>query len=91
MFAALPKWPCHSAWDIDTSANSLQSVEKRLGKEAREHIHDNDYMPLGTDLVASVKRDVQIVKDYPAIPNDTPVHGFIYDVANGSLEPVVTD
>jgi len=69
----------------------LQSVEKRLGKEAREHIADKDYMPLGTDLVASVKRDVQVVKDFPAIPNDTPVHGFIYDVTNGSLKPVVSD
>ena len=69
----------------------LQSVEKRLGKEAREHIADKDYMPLGTDLVASVKRDVQVVKDFPAIPNDTPVHGFIYDVTNGSLKPVISD
>lgn len=68
-----------------------ESVEKRLGREAREHIHDKDYMPLGTDLVASVKRDVQVVKDYPAIPNDTPVHGFIYDVTDGSLKPVVSD
>ncbi|DBA92234.1 TPA: hypothetical protein ACH3X1_015941 [Trebouxia sp. C0004] len=68
-----------------------ESVEKRLGREAREHIHDKDYMPIGTDLVASVKRDVQVVKDYPAIPNDTPVHGFIYDVTDGSLKPVVSD
>lgn len=73
------------------SVHCLQSVEKRLGKEAREHISNKDYMPLGTDLVASVKRDVQVVKDFPAIPNDTPVHGFIYDVTNGSLKPVVSD
>ena len=66
----------------------LQKVMERLGPEAHEHVEGLDFMPIGTDLHASVKRDVQIVKEYKAIPNDTPVHGFIYDVKNGSLLPV---
>ena len=59
-----------------------------MGQEAKDDIHGFDFMPIGTDLQASVKRDVNIVKEYKAIPDDTPVHGFIYDVANGSLQPV---
>lgn len=65
-----------------------EKVMERLGPEAHEHVEGLDFMPIGTDLHASVKRDVQIVKEYKAIPNDTPVHGFIYDVKNGSLLPV---
>ena len=61
-----------------------------IGEEAKQDIHGFDYMPLGTDLEASVKRDVATVKNYKAIPNDTPVHGFIYNVEDGSLTPVVT-
>lgn len=66
----------------------LQAVEGRLGTEAKDSIHGKDFMPIGTDLHASVKRDVETVKNYKAIPDDTPVHGFIYDVKNGSLIPV---
>ena len=62
---------------------------ERLGKDARVSIDGKDYMPLGTDLQASVKRDVQAVKDHKAIPNETPVHGYIYDVEKGALINVV--
>lgn len=66
----------------------LQAVEGRLGSEAKDSITGKDFMPIGTDLNASVKRDVDAVKNYKAIPEDTPVHGFIYDVKNGALIPV---
>lgn len=68
----------------------LQKVEERLGAEAKESISGKDFLPLGPDLQASVKRDVAAVKNYKAIPDDTPVHGFIYDVKTGALEPVET-
>ena len=66
----------------------LQKVGERLGDEAKQSITGKDYMPIGTDLYASVKRDVKTVQDYKAIPDDTPVHGFIYDVKKGALIPV---
>ncbi len=41
------------------------------------------------DLADNVKQQVKRIRTTPFIPEDVPVHGFIYHVENGSLEKVV--
>ncbi len=42
------------------------------------------------DLAQSVKEDVNRIKNHPLVPNDIPVHGYIYDVGTGKLNEVPT-
>ena len=42
---------------------------------------------LAQGLEDSVRTDVEIVKESPLL-QDVPVHGFIYDVTSGALQPV---
>lgn len=46
-----------------------------------------DFLPF-TDLAQSVRDDVAAVQASPLIPDDIPVHGLIYDVRSGTLQPV---
>lgn len=38
-----------------------------------------------SDLPESVRVDVERIKTHPLVPNDIPVHGYIYDCATGNL------
>lgn len=50
-------------------------IQADLGVDAGER----DYLPF-KGLEKSVRTDVQIVKDSELIPNDIPVHGYVYEV-----------
>ena len=63
-------------------------MEEEVGEKAKEIIDGFDFMPLIGDLEDCVRKDVQIVKDCAAVPDDIPVFGFIYDVESGKLIPV---
>lgn len=53
-------------------------IKADLGVDAGER----DYLPFkGVD--ESVRSDIKIVKDSPLIPDDIPVHGFVYEVRLG--------
>ena len=41
------------------------------------------------DLADNVKQQVKRIRTTPFIPEDIPVHGFVYHVENGSLEKIV--
>lgn len=41
-----------------------------------------------SDQAESVKADVQRIKSHPLVPNDIPVHGYIYDCKSGKLTAV---
>jgi len=41
------------------------------------------------DLADNVKQQVKRIRTTPFIPEDVPVHGFVYHVENGSLEKIV--
>jgi carbonic anhydrase len=41
------------------------------------------------DLTDNVKHQVKKIRTTPFIPEDVPVHGFVYHVENGSLEKIV--
>ena len=47
-----------------------------------------DFLPF-SDVAASVREDVEIIRNSPFIPNDIPVSGFIYDVKTGKISEVV--
>lgn len=40
------------------------------------------------DLDDSVRQDVRAIRDSPLIPDEIPVHGFVYDVKTGRLRRV---
>jgi carbonic anhydrase len=46
-----------------------------------------DFLPF-PDLAQSVRDDVAALRGSPLLRPDTPVAGFIYDVATGRLAPV---
>lgn len=65
-----------------------KKVEEEIGQAAKDIIDGFDFMPLIGDLEDCVRKDVQIVKDCAAVPDEIPVFGFIYDVESGKLIPV---
>ena len=54
-------------------------IKADLGVDAGER----DYLPF-KGVEESVRTDIKIVKDSPLIPDDIPVHGFVYEVRVGS-------
>jgi carbonic anhydrase len=63
--------------------SNADMVEK-LGDEAASI----DFLPF-SDLEASVKEDVNRIRQHPLVPDDIPVAGYIYDVKTGRLQEVV--
>jgi carbonic anhydrase len=41
-----------------------------------------------TDRRESVVTDVRRIRSHPLVPREIPIHGFLYDVKTGRLEPV---
>ncbi len=48
-----------------------------------------DWLTIG-DQAESVTADVQRIKNHPLVPNDIPVHGYIYGCKSGRLISVAT-
>jgi len=48
-----------------------------------------DFLPF-SDNEASVREDVEAIRNSPFIPDGSPVSGYIYDVTTGALQTVVT-
>ncbi len=59
-------------------------IRADLGVDASEW----DFLPF-TDLEASVREDVEILRHSPLIPRDIAISGAIYDVRTGLLRKVV--
>ena len=47
------------------------------------------FMTIG-DPTESVKSDVNRIKNHPLVPDDIPVHGYMYDCKTGRLVEVPT-
>lgn len=43
-----------------------------------------------SDQAASVLEDVRRIRNYPLVPSDIPIYGYIYDVRSGRLDEVAT-
>jgi carbonic anhydrase len=48
-----------------------------------------DFLPFA-DLAQSVVDDVRRLREHPLIPDNVPIHPFVYDVRTGRLDPVKT-
>lgn len=57
---------------------------------ARPGSREGDYIDWLTisDQTESVRADVTRIKEHPLVPNDIPVHGYIYDCKTGRLAEV---
>lgn len=78
--------------DCGLSAFSNDQIRARiaedLGEEAANAAQELDFLPF-TDLEQSVREDVGLIRNSPLIGEDISVHGFIYDVRTGKLNPVI--
>lgn len=64
-----------------------EKVGHDLGAAAQQAADQIDFLPF-TDLAASVRADVEAIKNSPLIPQNVPVFGLIYDVRTGKLEVI---
>jgi carbonic anhydrase len=47
-----------------------------------------DFLPLGPDVTASVRADVNCLRDSPVLAPDSDVRGYVYDVSTGRISAV---
>jgi carbonic anhydrase len=60
-----------------------EKVREDLGADASEI----DFMPFG-DLEASVRDDIEFLRESPLVADDTEIRGFVYDVSTRRLSEV---
>jgi carbonic anhydrase len=62
-------------------------IEDTLGEKAGQEARKYDFLPF-TDLVESVKKDIEKLKQSALIPENIRIYGGIYDVHTGKIELV---
>ncbi len=73
--------------DCGMSSFSNEELSAQLTERFGAPAHDIDFLPFA-DLVESVRDDIATIRDCPFIPETVAIHGFIYDVKTGRIEPV---
>lgn len=75
----------HTDCGMETFENKdlKDKIKADLGVDAG----DRDWLPF-KGLEQSVRTDVGIIKSSPLIPDDIPVHGYVYQVETGKIVPV---
>lgn len=73
----------------DCGAQTFKNQEfvAELEERFQTDLQDMDFLPF-EDLEASVREDVQTLKDSPLIPDDITISGGIYDVDTGRISRV---
>ncbi|MDO5365024.1 beta-class carbonic anhydrase [Streptococcus dysgalactiae] len=66
-----------------TNEGFARQLRDSLGFE----VGDRDFLPF-TDVEASVREDMAILRQSPLIPDDVVINGAIYDVDTGRMTPV---
>ncbi|SQF67785.1 beta-class carbonic anhydrase [Streptococcus dysgalactiae] len=66
-----------------TNEGFARQLRDSLGVE----VGDRDFLPF-TDVEASVREDMAILRQSPLIPDDVVINGAIYDVDTGRMTPV---
>ncbi|MDY4035089.1 beta-class carbonic anhydrase [Streptococcus dysgalactiae] len=67
-----------------TNEDFARQLRDSLGVE----VGDRDFLPF-TDVEASVREDMAILRQSPLIPDDVVINGAVYDVDTGRMTPVV--
>ena len=68
--------------------DALDVCEKNLGAKGKEALGDMDFQPFA-DLEQAVKDDVAFLKRHEGIHEDVITSGWVYDVKEGRVKPVV--
>ena len=63
-------------------------VRENLGPRAVAEIGNLDFLPF-SDLEAAVRDDVEYLKKSAAVPEGTPITGWVYEVESGKVRQVV--
>ena len=69
---------------LDVTNEQLREKLSALGPSVQQI----DFLPLGPDLTASVRGDVNRLRQHPLLAHDSVVLGYIYDVSTGQLRLV---
>jgi carbonic anhydrase len=72
----------HTHCEMLTFTN--EDVWRKLEAETGSSARDIDFMPF-VDVEASLREDVQAIRDNPFLPKDAEVTGWVYDVRTGRL------
>ncbi|EFY03655.1 beta-class carbonic anhydrase [Streptococcus dysgalactiae] len=67
-----------------TNEGFARQLRDSLGVE----VGDRDFLPF-TNVEASVREDMAILRQSPLIPDDVVINGAVYDVDTGRMTPVV--
>lgn len=67
-----------------TNEDFARQLRDSLGVE----VGDRDFLPF-TNVEASVREDMAILRQSPLIPDDVVINGAVYDVDTGRMTPVV--
>lgn len=67
-----------------TNEGFARQLRDSLGVE----VGDRDFLPF-TDVEASVREDMAILRQSPLIPDDVVINGAVYDMDTGRMTPVV--
>jgi carbonic anhydrase len=65
----------------------LQDGDANILRNAGGRVSD-DFLPLGSDMTASVRRDVRHLRDTRVLAPHSEVHGYVYDVSTGRITSV---
>ncbi|MDV5977961.1 UNVERIFIED_CONTAM: carbonic anhydrase [Streptococcus canis] len=65
-----------------------ESFAKQLRDSLGVEVGDKDFLPF-TDVEASVREDMAILRQSPLIPDDVVINGAVYDVDTGRMISVV--
>ncbi len=72
----------HTDCEMLTFTN--EDIWRKLEAETGSSARDIDFMPF-VDVEASLREDVQAIRDNPFLPKDAEVTGWVYDVRTGRL------
>jgi carbonic anhydrase len=67
---------------------SNEDLRGKLAADTGSDASHMDFLPF-TDLEESVRDDVRRIRNYPFIPPDVEVSGWVYDVKTGKLQEIV--
>ncbi|GAA0057579.1 carbonic anhydrase [Streptococcus canis] len=74
--------------DCGAQTFTNESFAKQLRDSLGVEVGDKDFLPF-TDVEASVREDMAILRQSPLIPDDVVINGAVYDVDTGRMTSVV--
>ena len=73
--------------DCGQLAFDNDELRQQLRRDTGADASQIDFLTFN-DLEESVRQDIRIIRDSPLIPDEIPVHGFVFDVRTGRLSEI---